>query len=215
MGFNPHMGNLIFRTDNRRNIKEVFTYDKMNRLAGYGENKVVYDIKGNIIKKTDAGRMLYTHSTKPYAVTEFIPQNGAIPVREQLISYTSLMRPATIRENGYVAAFTYDAAGRRVKTYVTKNGKPCSTSEVTIIPPPSLQSKRAEATGGYTPLSGIFREALCALPMKRGKLLQNTVTIHGEDLENPTIKNRSMRTNNPYSYSDEATQDTNTYPGSG
>ncbi len=127
MGFNPHTGNLIFRTDNRRNIKEVFTYDKMNRLAGYGENKVVYDIKGNIIKKTDAGRMLYTHSTKPYAVTEFIPQNSAIPVREQLISYTSLMRPATIRENGYVAAFTYDAAGRRVKTYVTKNGKPCMT----------------------------------------------------------------------------------------
>jgi len=32
------------------------------------------------------------------------------------------MRPATITENDYVAAFTYDVSGERVKTHITNNG---------------------------------------------------------------------------------------------
>ncbi|MGV8094876.1 MAG: RHS repeat-associated core domain-containing protein [Mangrovibacterium sp.] len=118
--FDPLKGNLQNRTDYTRSITESFLYDNLNRLTNYGSNSVSYDIKGNILTKSDAGQMAYNHSTKPYAVTDVI--TSVVPSRNQNITYNSQMRPATITENGYVAAFTYDVSGERVKTHITNNG---------------------------------------------------------------------------------------------
>jgi hypothetical protein len=118
--FDPLKGNLQSRTDKTRSITENFLYDNLNRLTNYGSNSVTYDIKGNILTKSDAGQMAYNNSTKPYAVTDVI--TSVVPSRNQNITYNSQMRPATITENGYVAAFTYDVSGERVKTHITNNG---------------------------------------------------------------------------------------------
>lgn len=45
----------------------------------------------------------------------------AVPMREQQVTYTSFQRPAVITENGFNAAFTYNAAGDRVKMLVKQN----------------------------------------------------------------------------------------------
>ena len=118
--FDPLKGNMQSRTDKTRNLTESFSYDNLNRLTGYGSNTVTYDVRGNILNKSDAGQMAYNHSTKPYAVTDVI--TSVVPSRNQDITYNSQMRPATITENGYVAAFTYDVSGDRVKTAITHSG---------------------------------------------------------------------------------------------
>ena len=68
------------------------------------------------------GLLEYNISSKPYQVTMLTPTGNAVPLREQTLTYTSFQRPATITENGYTAAFTYNAAGDRVKMALTLNG---------------------------------------------------------------------------------------------
>ena len=125
--FDANTGNLLSREDFMRNKKEVFTYDNLNRLTKYGSQTVEYDIKGNILKKSDAGTLLYGQASKPYAVTALAPAANSVPVRAQTVTYTSYMRPSTIVENEYTCAFTYSASGDRVKTYITHNGTPLQT----------------------------------------------------------------------------------------
>lgn len=120
--FDANTGNLLSREDYIRNQKEYFTYDNLNRLTTYGGQTVDYDIKGNIIKKSDAGTFLYEQASKPYAITALAPVSNSIQVRDQILTYTSYMRPSTIVENGYTCAFTYNASNDRVKTYITHNG---------------------------------------------------------------------------------------------
>jgi len=64
--------------------------------------------------------MEYTNSGKPYQVSLVTPTGDAVPAREQNLTYTSFQRPATLSENGYSAAFTYNAAGDRVKMHLTQ-----------------------------------------------------------------------------------------------
>ena len=67
------------------------------------------------------GTMQYGNSAKPYQVTLLTPTGTAVPVREQSITYTSFQRPNTIAENGFSAAFTYNAAADRAKMLVKQN----------------------------------------------------------------------------------------------
>ncbi len=142
--FDANTGNLLSRTDATRNLTENFTYDGLNRLTGYGTKTVTYADNGNIIAKSDAGNLSYTHVSKPYAVTgagatginqtfaynasgDRIEKNNLIQQRVQDITYNSLMRPETLTENGNVATFLYDASGDRKKMTITRNGTTSQT----------------------------------------------------------------------------------------
>jgi len=120
--FEVQTGNLLSRTDNKRTITESFQYDNLNRLTNVAGSAIVYGAIGNITQLPGIGTMDYTNAAKPYAVTMLTPEGNAVPVREQTITYSSFQRPVSITENGYNAAFTYDAAGDRVKMSLTQNG---------------------------------------------------------------------------------------------
>ena len=121
--FDPITLNLSSRTDAKRSITENFTYDTLDRLTAYGSNTVQYDVKGNITSKSDAGTYIYGNSnTKPYAVAEVNLSGSAIPAKAQDVTYTSFWRPATISENYYVASFTYNGEGDRVRMRMRHNG---------------------------------------------------------------------------------------------
>lgn len=121
--FNPSMGNLNWRRDNMRGLQENFDYDGLNRLTTFGGNTITYDTKGNITDHTAVGSFAYENPAKPYMVTAVTPYGTAIPLRDQNITYNGMQRPATISENGYVAAFAYDQIGQRVKMQLTHNGQ--------------------------------------------------------------------------------------------
>ena len=121
--FDSQNGNLQSRTDKTRNMTEYFTYDDLNRLTGYDDNKSVdYDTKGNIINMSGVGSLFYNHPSKPYAVTSIASTNNLVPMRAQNITYTSFMRPDTIRENNSTAVFTYGESGNRTKMVLYRNG---------------------------------------------------------------------------------------------
>ncbi len=117
--FDQDRSNLLSRKDYIRGTEEEFSYDEMNRLAGYGTRTVDYDEKGNIVSKSDAGRMDYTHASKPYAVTRLTPAVDDIDTGDQTITYTSFDRPFTIKENGRTATFDYDEEFNRTRMTVT------------------------------------------------------------------------------------------------
>jgi RHS repeat-associated protein len=120
--FNPATGNLTARQDFKYNKMENFTYDNLNRLTGYGNKTAAYDTKGNITGKNDVGIFDYGVPGKPYALLDIRPSQNAIPLRDQSITYTSFKRPATIAENNFTAAFTYNGREERVKMELKKNG---------------------------------------------------------------------------------------------
>lgn len=117
--FNPTTGNLSWRTDQTRDIREDFLYDNLNRLTHFGGKVISYDNKGNIETHSEIGSFGYS-TVKPYAV-EFVDTYGKhIPLREQQITYNAQMRPVTIRENDYLSTLSYDANGNRVKMHLKK-----------------------------------------------------------------------------------------------
>ena len=113
--FEAVTGNLLSRKDNKRNKTENFKYDGLNRLTNYGNYTAAYDGKGNLTKKTDVGSFDYTNTSKPYAISGATLTTNAVPVRSQHITYNSFEQPVTISENNYLASFTYNAEGQRVK----------------------------------------------------------------------------------------------------
>ena len=119
--FDTETYNLLERRDIPRCILETFEYDTLNRLITYTTNSASYDIKGNVLSKSDVGVFEYNHAEKPYVVSGAIVTNG-IPARDQVITYNSFWRPNTISENGYVATFTYNGNYDRVKMLLTENG---------------------------------------------------------------------------------------------
>lgn len=130
--FDPLTNNLLSRTNdlanwlNRQTI-ETFQYDELNRLTGIlvnnketsTKNEYIYgyDVRGNILNNSSVGSYQYK-STDPYAVMAVTPYGDAIALRRQDVSYSSLMRPLTIKENGNIANFKYDANGDRFKMTV-------------------------------------------------------------------------------------------------
>jgi RHS repeat-associated protein len=118
--FNVQTSNLNWRKDNTRNIQENFSYDNLNRLTHFSGNVISYDVKGNITDNTGVGKFSY-NSSKPFAIETITPYGNSIPLRSQLVTYNALMRPTSITENGYIANYTYNGDGDRVKMHVKKN----------------------------------------------------------------------------------------------
>lgn len=124
--FNAATGNLAWRKDNNRNITENFGYDNLNRLTTFDGKTITYDVKGNITDYKTIGKFEYG-TAKPYALETVTPYGNDIPQRAQTITYNSLSRPATITENGYVATFTYNGDGDRVKMLIKQNNSTFQT----------------------------------------------------------------------------------------
>lgn len=120
--FNAKTGNLNWRKDNVRNIQENFGYDNLNRLTSFSGKTVTYSNNGNITDISNVGSFAYDEE-RPYAVAFITPYGTSVPLREQQITYNGLKRPETITENGYVATFTYNGEGNRVKMNLKKNNQ--------------------------------------------------------------------------------------------
>jgi len=140
--FDHLTGNLDWREDNKRNLKEVFSYDATHRLTEWGitdnnqtpplvHTPVImdYHTNGNIRVKSDIGLydplvnedMYYYNSQLPHAVThinfydeEYEEQED--PIAEQNISYNALLRPSEIEEGDYVLNLFYGPNSQRLKT---------------------------------------------------------------------------------------------------
>ncbi len=106
--FDAATSNLSSRTDVRHSKTENFGYDNLNHLTSYAGKTVIFDPKGNLTSRSDAGTFTYGGNSKPYALTEATIIGGSIPVRLQDIDYTSFRRPAAIVENGITASFVYN-----------------------------------------------------------------------------------------------------------
>ena len=118
--FDSQTGNLNWRKDNTRNLREGFSYDRLNRLAVFGDKKMGYDEKGNITYFPNIGQFKY-NSPKPYAITTIATcQEGDLDGlqnyrRGQTVTYTNMMRPLSISENNRITTFSYNGNGDRVK----------------------------------------------------------------------------------------------------
>ncbi|MDR2408237.1 MAG: RHS repeat-associated core domain-containing protein, partial [Bacteroidales bacterium] len=64
----------------------------------------------------------YNNSSNPYAISGATLTQISVPLRYQSVGYTSFKRPASISENGYTAAFTYNGNEERVKMELKKSG---------------------------------------------------------------------------------------------
>lgn len=120
--FNPQTGNLTSRHDLIMGGLENFTYDSLDRLTAYGGETVEYDVKGNILSKSDVGTFSYNSSSKPYAVTDISQTASAIPSVSQNITYNYFRQPLSITEGTHAASFIYDGEDSRVKMQVTQSG---------------------------------------------------------------------------------------------
>ncbi|MDE6522925.1 MAG: FG-GAP-like repeat-containing protein [Muribaculaceae bacterium] len=122
-GFDSKTGNLLWRSDNKRNLKETFEYDQFQRLTGYDGNTATYDNMGNINGKTDIGSFAYSNALKPYALTEANLTSESIPSLTQNVTYASFSRPNTISETDNSYTFDYNEDYDRVKMTVTSDKK--------------------------------------------------------------------------------------------
>ncbi len=125
-GFNPVTGNLTYRKDTRRNLREDFTYDNLNRLTGakiQGEPSnylsLRYAENGNIVLKSDAADSLIYDNVKPHAVVKLLNYKN-IPSLHQDIKYTAFNKVKSITEGDYRIEFTYGTDRLRRKT-ILKN----------------------------------------------------------------------------------------------
>ena len=113
MSFDYGTGNLKWRKDNVRNLKEDFGYDELNRLISFDGKTITYDVKGNILNHSEVGEFEYSES-KPYAIETVNLYGNGIPSDVQEISYNGLSLPEKISEGGQIFNFLYDHAGVRV-----------------------------------------------------------------------------------------------------
>ena len=125
--FDAATGNLKSRKDALRNRTELFEYDALQRLILYAGKKVEYTPDGNIIRKGDAGEMVYTNPNRPYAVTGNTPEKEACIHSGLQVEYTAADRPAWIEEGNRRAEFTYNALFDRVRVKMNEEGKTVDT----------------------------------------------------------------------------------------
>lgn len=121
--FDAATGNLKSRQDALRNRTELFEYDALQRLTLYAGKKVEYTPDGNIVRKGDAGEMVYTNPNRPYSVTGNTPEKEACIHSGLQVGYTAADRPAWIEEGSRRAEFTYNALFDRVRMKMTEEGK--------------------------------------------------------------------------------------------
>ena len=82
-----------------------------------------YTPDGNIIRKGDAGDMVYTNPNRPYAATGNTPEKEACIHSGLQVGYTAADRPAWIEEGNRKAEFTYNAQFDRVRMRMAEEGK--------------------------------------------------------------------------------------------
>ena len=82
-----------------------------------------YTPDGNIIRKGDAGDMVYTNPNRPYAATGNTPEKEACIHSGLQVGYTAADRPAWIEEGNRKAEFTYNSQFDRVRMRMTEEGK--------------------------------------------------------------------------------------------
>ena len=96
-------------------------------ITSIGNRTITYANNGNITAISGVGTMAYTNSSKPYQQTSFTPDTGVTP-GDYNVTYTSFDRPHTISTSDVtLAAFTYNAAGERVKMEVNYDSDPVIT----------------------------------------------------------------------------------------
>ena len=118
--FQVSSGNLLSRSSGANNLRDIFSYDNLNRLTSIGNRQVSYADNGNILSISGVGTLEYGNESHPYQVTSLIPEDGIqISERQRDITYTSFDRPALITEGGRSAVFTYNGDGNRVKMAVS------------------------------------------------------------------------------------------------
>jgi RHS repeat-associated protein len=120
-------GNLLSRQDARGSLKEIFTYDELNRLRtakvdGLQVYDFVFEDNGNIKSKTDAGSDYFYDAAKFNAV-KYVKRSTqtAIPSMQQDIMYTAFLRPSTISEGANKLEYTYASDYERRKGVYTIN----------------------------------------------------------------------------------------------
>lgn len=143
MSYNYATGNLQFRKDYKKHLKEDFTYDNLNRLtqsvvsnyvtsASEPAYNTTYDLngfgqsRGNITSKTDIGSFAtgFTKGTTSSSKNE----EAVISDQTQDITYTSFRKTRSVKETDpatgieYEQIFTYDAHYNRVKAELYENG---------------------------------------------------------------------------------------------
>ena len=112
-------GNLACRTDNRKNLKETFTYDDMNRLTGItlkrpsGQDlycSATYDALGRMTSRqavtaengapqvtsvfSDA---VYNTTAKPHAMDAATTAEGVFPATPQAVTYTGFDKVGKVK----------------------------------------------------------------------------------------------------------------------
>lgn len=120
-------GNMSSRLDWFTMLRESFGYDGMNRLTDISlyeglsclsELETLYDGKGNILSRADAGQYGYNPSL-PYGINELTSPGTSIPMRDQYLHFNAMQLPDTICENGYTATFSYYGDQTRAVMVVT------------------------------------------------------------------------------------------------
>lgn len=79
--------------------------------------------EGNIIRKGDAGEMVYANPNRPYAATGNTPEKEACIHSGLQVGYTAANRPAWIEEGNRRTEFTYNAQFDRVRMRMAEEGK--------------------------------------------------------------------------------------------
>ena len=118
--FDVSTGNLQWRSDSLRNLRELFGYDIHDRLIwskGTGIDSLVlsYDDIGNILSKTDVGGYFYDED-KVHAVDSISPLAPSYGGVDQRISYNYLNLPKYIATDNDSLVFTYGMGTKRIKT---------------------------------------------------------------------------------------------------
>ena len=151
MVWEPSTADLLSRWDKQHQLKEIFTYDALDRLttnsarsvdaggntlATISENDFVYDgttgqSRGNLETKEDIGIMAY-YANRPYGAyninypTQPIEPPNVISLETQAITYTSFHKANSITEviggQGYDLHYNYGVDHERVTSALMAQG---------------------------------------------------------------------------------------------
>ena len=103
-------------------LSESFSYDDLNRLTSDGTTDITYDIKGNILNKSNNNVFTYNgtypdgsifYPSRPYTLTTAKMQSDLMTVDDLKITYTGMGRVSTITEGNNTASFIYNHDNER------------------------------------------------------------------------------------------------------
>ena len=124
--FDAATGNLLSRTDLVQQATDHFTYDPLNRLASHtpahGRTLTFsYADNGNSTERGGDYRLLYEDAAHPYWQTGLETAHAETPVPDELFissGANGLVKNISSHRQ-FLAGFTYDTDGRRVKMTLT------------------------------------------------------------------------------------------------